>query len=474
MEDGHVLVVTSDVDVARLEMLVTHLAAEGLSVVLGPGVGDYPSWAQQHDAAVLLLAVGGEGVPSPLPYTIMPFAEGGQAAAVTLADPSKKEASRKGDVSEPTLPHFALGNWSGIPTAEYQRLVRYLRALVNGGLVFSYGQSLDDANIAAARASVEELKSLTSVIGTLGDVLSNDDQRSQAVRETLAEVGSTYRVVKEAIVEFIAAGHAIDGRGVEAYAALAHGELRRAIHNGRAHCTRIGVRYERVGGLRDSIKARLPAAALAVMNDTFDRLATADGDLFQSMEMLGETLTTEARVVERLLLTDQKEKARSRVALAAKRLTNLEDTLDDALHAFQRIESELGYAEPVATEGEVANVTNQSITVYGNVVNSAIVAAKTIEGSSIRVVGSDAREDIKAVLLELHKATAEMTTHLPDDEAELAASVLEDLAREATSPSPRPKFWRRAADGLLDAAKKVADVGLPVVELVTKLTALLS
>jgi hypothetical protein len=318
------------------------------------------------------------------------------------------------------------------------------------------------------------LKSLTSVIGTLGDVLSNDDQRSQAVRETLAEVGSTYRVVKEAIVEFIAAGHAIDGRGVEAYAALAHGELRRAIHNGRAHCTRIGVRYERVGGLRDSIKARLPAAALAVMNDTFDRLATADGDLFQSMEMLGETLTTEARVVERLLLTDQKEKARSRVALAAKRLTNLEDTLDDALHAFQRIESELGYAEPVATEGEVANVTNQSITVYGNVVNSAIVAAKTIEGSSIRVVGSDAREDIKAVLLELHKATAEMTTHLPDDEAELAASVLEDLAREATSPSPRPKFWRRAADGLLDAAKKVADVGLPVVELVTKLTALLS
>jgi hypothetical protein len=192
------------------------------------------------------------------------------------------------------------------------------------------------------------------------------------------------------------------------------------------------------------------------------------------MEGLGETLTIEARTIEHLWLTRRKKEARSRIVQATDRLTVLEDALDDALDAFQLIESNLGYAESATKRETITNVTQQSITVYGSVVNSAIVAAEVIERSSINVVASEAGDDVKAVLLELHKATAEMTTRMPDDQAELASAILEDLAAEVTKPSPRTLFWRRAADGLLDAAKKFTEVGRPVVELVTKLVDLMT
>lgn len=474
MKDGHVLVMNSSADVARLGLLVTQLASEGLSVVVGPGAGGSPSWAQAHDAAVLLLAVGSEGVPSPLPYAIAPFVAVAQAAVVSLAEPLPRDSSAENNESNLAVPQFTLDDWSGVPTSEYQRLVWHLRALVDAGFTFSHSQSLNDGNTDATRTSVEELKSLTTTIGDLGNLLSDDYEHSRAVRETLAEIGGTYRVVKKSIARFISAGCAINDRSAKAYIKIAHGHLKKEIRNGRAHCTRIGVRYERVGGLRSGIAAKVSTAYLATIDDIMQRLANADGDLFESMEWLGETLTVEARAIERLLSTNQKEEARSRVARATDRLTVLEDALDDALYIFQQIESDLGYAEPVAKEGKITSVTHQSITIYGSVVKSAIVAAGKIEGSSVNVVASDVRDDIKDVLLELHKATAEMTTHLPDDEAELAASVLKDLATEATKSSPRPLFWRRAANGLLDAAKKVTEVGMPVVELVTKLTALLA
>ena len=142
--------------------------------------------------------------------------------------------------------------------------------------------------------------------------------------------------------------------------------------------------------------------------------------------------------------------------------------------ARDEIELALGYAEPLPPPKEVVQMSTQSITIFGSVYDSNIVAAATIERSSITLAESPIGEELKLALRELHEATAALTTRLSDDEAALAARDLEDLTKEATSGSPRPAFWRRAADGLMTAAKRTAEVGIPVIELVTKVTALLA
>jgi hypothetical protein len=478
----------SDVDASRLRSLIARLAAEGLPVMVGPEVGKYPT-RTQVEAAALLVAVGGGGLPDPLPYPLSSFAADGQAVAAALATNGSSAGQQTlsattTSASSPSLtspstppaaaiPWYALGDWSGDATPAYDGLVGHLRALVDSGFVASDGPRLDEPAIEANRDAVAELQSLTALVADLGGVLSDDDERSREVRQTLAEIGSTYRAVKRAIVDFASAGLRIERDGGTAYSALAHGSLRQLIHNGRAHCTRIGIRYERVGGLRDGIVTRVPPATLVTMNETFARLATADGDLFARMERLGDALTRESGTVERLLLTGQEKLARQRIAQATEWLMELEEALDDALSAFQTIESALGYAEALAPEGGTT-VTHQNITIYGDVVGSNVIAAGAIENSSIRVVGSDAREDIKRLLLDLHKAVATLTTQLPTEEAELVASDLETLSDETIAAKPRRQVWKRAADNLLAVAKRVAEVGNPIVDLVTKLAALLT
>jgi len=489
VERGHVLVMASDVDASKLRLLIAHLAGEGVPMVVGPEVGSYPSWTQSK-AAALLVAVGEGGLPDPLPYPVSSFAADGQAVVAVLATSASSAGQRMppastASVPSPSLtstpsrsptfaiPWYALGDWSGIATPAYGGLIDHLRALVDSGLVASDGPGLDKPQIDDNRVAVAELQSLTALVGDLGGVLSDDDEGSRAVRQTLAEIGSTYRAVKKAIVDFASAGLRIEQDGGAAYSAIAHGSLRQMIHNGRAHCTRIGIRYERVGGLRDAIATRVPPATLATMDGTFTRLATADGDLFRTMEGLGDALARESRTIERLLLTGQDELARQRIAQATEWLLGIEEALDDALHAFQTIESALGYAEALAPEGGTT-VTHQNITIYGDVVGSNVVAAGAIENSSIRVVGSDAREDVKQLLLDLHKAVATLTTHLPAEEAELVASDLETLSDETIAATPRRPVWKRAADNLLAVAKRVAEVGNPIVDLVTKIATLMA
>ena len=71
------------------------------------------------------------------------------------------------------------------------------------------------------------------------------------------------------------------------------------------------------------------------------------------------------------------------------------------------------------------------------------------------------------------QSVATLAELLDPDDAELAARDLEDLTREAISPKPRATWWQRAARGLIDTAKKTAEVGIPVIDLVTRITALI-
>jgi hypothetical protein len=466
MDDAHVLVMSFGADESLLAPALARLADDGLSVVVGPNLGGYPSVAQLSDAAVVLVAVGGSAWPVELTYPIEEFARRGQVVVVGV-DANSRAPSTRND-----LVYFDLGAWAGGPSATFDALTGHLRALVNSGLHRHVGPQLE-SQVEYARTGVVALQELAAQIGQLAEVLADDAEQSLPLRETLAEISGTYRVVKSAVESFVAAGLETGGPSGAAYARLAHGLLAQAIRNGRGHCTRIGTRYERVGGLRDSIKGRLSQESLAELDETFERLANADDDVFSAMDQLGAALTDESRVIVSYLSTQRIDEARERMTRARDRLLPLERALDEALAAFQDVESVLGYAEPVPQEKEVVQVTSQTITILGDVVNSNVVAAETIEHSSIIAAESPIQKDLKAALLELHKATATLTSHLPDDEAALAARDVEDLTKEATSRDPRPAFWRRAAEGLLAAAKKGAEAGTPVIELVTKVTSLL-
>jgi len=466
MNDGHVLVMSAGADESRRDQLVARLAGAGLPMVVGPGVGGYPSWAQSSRAAALLIVVDGMSLPAPLPYPLDLFARRGQAVVINLGAPSQ-EARARGDV-------MFLDLGPSVPPGAFETLIAHLRALVASGVDSPTEPELDDSQVEAARNGVLELQSLTGTIGKIGEVLIDDDERSLALRQTLAEISGTYRVVKSAVGSFVAAGVEIGGPGAAAYANLGHGLLAQAIRSGRGHCTRIEMRYDRVGGIRDGLKDQVSPGILAELDETFARLGSADGDLFEAMDQLGQALTEESRVILRYLMTKRSDEARDHIAVAVERLRPLESALDAALAAFQEVESALGYAEPLPPAKEVVHMSTQNITIFGDVYRSNIVAAGTIERSSITLAESPIGEELKSALRELHEATAALTTRLSDDEAALAARDLEDLTKEATSGSPRPAFWRRAADGLLTAAKTTAEVGIPVIELVTKVTALLA
>jgi hypothetical protein len=364
-----------------------------------------------------------------------------------------------------------LAPWNGAASPEFDQLIAHHRALLATRLDRQVALELSTNQVDLATSGVAELQALADSLSQIGEVLSDDEGRSRALRETLAEIGGTYRVVKSAVGRFVAAALSPGGPDAQVYAGLAHGPLAQQIRNGRGHCRRIGLRYIRVGGLRDGLKAKLSPKVLADLDGTFARLASADGDVFSAMDALGYALTNESQIIVRHLRTGRIERARQHITEAEARLRPLEAALDKALAAFQDLESARGYAEPLHEPPEVHNVTN--VNIYGDVNQSSVVVAQTIENSRIAVENSAVSEDLKGVLVALHDAATTLASHLPADDAALAAKDLEDFAKETTSSTRRPAVWRRAAEGLLSAAKNVADGGVAVIDLIGKVATLI-
>lgn len=154
------------------------------------------------------------------------------------------------------------------------------------------------------------------------------------------------------------------------------------------------------------------------------------------------------------MLAGQRDAARRRIAEGSGRLDPIDQQLQSARNALQDIQVRLGYVEYTQTRGGTVKVSIQRVNIGGDVVNSPIVVAHTIEDSWNTVESSPASSELKALLADLHKAVSTLTESLEPDDAELAARDLEDLTREAVSPKPRPAWSQRAAQGLVSAAKK--------------------
>lgn len=466
MDDGHVLVMPSGADELRLAPLLDKIAAQrDLTVVRGPDVGGYPSYVQEADAAALLVPIGAEAWPDPQLRPLDRFSRAGELVFVNL-DTKPRSAPAVGDAA-----YIDLAGWTDAASPKFDQLIAHLRALLATRRDSQFISEFTTDQVNSATSGVAELQALTDNLRQIGEVLSDDKKRSRALRETLAEIGGTYRVVKGAVVDFVAAGLSPSGPDAQVYARLAHGPLAQMIRNGRGHCRRIGLRYLCVGGLRDGLRTKISPKTLADLDETFDLLANADSDVFSAMDALGDGLTNESQVIVRHLRTGRIEQARQHIAEAEERLRPLEEALDRALAAFQDVEAALGYAEPLPKTQEVQQVT--TLNFYGNVNHSNIVVAQTIENSRLVVENSAAPEDLKVALVALHDATKALTSRLPADAAALAAKDLEDLTKETTSPTPRLAVWRRAAQGLVSAAKDMAEGGVAVIDLVSKVATLL-
>lgn len=122
------------------------------------------------------------------------------------------------------------------------------------------------------------------------------------------------------------------------------------------------------------------------------------------------------------------------------------------------------------------NMNNKSITM-GDVINTGnftVTVADTIERSFNTAAQSQAPDPLKEELKKLATQVAELAKQLPPEKAEEAARDLEVLTKEAVSPQPRKKWYELSADGLVEAAKTVAEIAAPVATTVTTILNLLA
>lgn len=141
-----------------------------------------------------------------------------------------------------------------------------------------------------------------------------------------------------------------------------------------------------------------------------------------------------------------------------------------------RIESANIVVETIENlHAEAMNMTKINVKLGdGTTIHGDFVVANSIKDSFNRVDKASVSDELKDVLKELAKAVANMSEKLPTDTAQQVARDLETLTSEVTSKSPRKQWWQLSVEGLTKAAKDIGEVGKPVLELVTKIVAILS
>ena len=137
---------------------------------------------------------------------------------------------------------------------------------------------------------------------------------------------------------------------MKSYIDLSGGSLRRTIDDNRGHCSRILELYGRAGGLREWLAQRTTADVLAAADQTFARLGTADGDLFESLSRIGDVLGDEASDIANLLLGEQEAQAAERITAAKRALLPLRRELAAAMSQLQQVEGAMGFV-PKAKRG---------------------------------------------------------------------------------------------------------------------------
>lgn len=102
------------------------------------------------------------------------------------------------------------------------------------------------------------------------------------------------------------------------------------------------------------------------------------------------------------------------------------------------------------------------------------MVADSIQNSFNRIDRSNVSQPVRDNLKKLTEAVAEATNHMAPEIAKRAASDLETFTNEAISEKPRKKWYELSAEGLMEAAKTVGEIGAPIIKCVSGVLGLLS
>jgi hypothetical protein len=111
-----------------------------------------------------------------------------------------------------------------------------------------------------------------------------------------------------------------------------------------------------------------------------------------------------------------------------------------------------------ATMTEYNVQIGDNATFHGN-----FTVANSIQDSFNTLKQSSLPANVHSTVETLIKQVAEMSARLPADAAKQTADDLNAFVKEASSQQPRRKWYELSAEGLLDAAKAVGEVGKPVI-----------
>lgn len=122
--------------------------------------------------------------------------------------------------------------------------------------------------------------------------------------------------------------------------------------------------------------------------------------------------------------------------------------------------------------GSVINIGN--INIGENAKVGDIVLASEIQKSLNKTESANIPLELKETLNQLAEAVNVMNNSLPSEQAEKAAGDLVAILNEARKSKPNKEWYSVSIKGLITAAKKLNELGDPVVKLAKKVLSLLS
>jgi hypothetical protein len=117
------------------------------------------------------------------------------------------------------------------------------------------------------------------------------------------------------------------------------------------------------------------------------------------------------------------------------------------------------------------NETNTQNIIGSTITNSAVAIKQRLDNSFNRIE-EHSNATLQEALKELHSQVTQLIGKVGDDHKETLARDLDGFVAEATASKPRKPFLEMSADGLIKAAKTVAQMAGPITATVMKIISL--
>jgi hypothetical protein len=272
--------------------------------------------------------------------------EGDRAAKRGVLLPVKLDANAYIPLGFDRWQHLDVSSWPGRGEKGLEPLCNSIRKFLARPAPKPWSNALPEAQgwvVPQSSGAISGMRNLVGEVRTLGGVLLREDGPVADVNATLGEIHLTYTATLAAIDRFLEPGETSKRKRMKSYLDLSGGSLRRTIDDKRGHCSRILELYGRAGGLREWLAQRTTPDVLAGADQTFARLGTADGDLFESLSRIGDVLGDEASDIANLLLGEQEAQAAKRITAAKRALLPLRRELAAAMSQLQQVEGAMGF-----------------------------------------------------------------------------------------------------------------------------------